>query len=99
MVLTGYLKPGFGVNFLVSTEFGTTKIFSGSIAALMVKLSLFAWETQIEASARACFHFKTLFIWIEAASAKPNNEWSVKTVLNPIAWATSNSISCYTAVA
>ena len=49
ILFTGYLRPGLGVNFNVSTELGITKILLGSTAALKVRLSLLALLTQMQA--------------------------------------------------
>ena len=67
----------------MSTELGTTNIFSGGTNARKERFSLLQWLTVMQASHVSRFNFKALLRWIEAASAKEKREWSVKTFLNP----------------
>jgi hypothetical protein len=64
----GYLKEGFGWNLFVSTAFGIVKQVYGLILALKVKLSLQAWDTQIEASTSLRYHLHILFIYMHPRS-------------------------------
>ena len=64
------------------------KIVSDLDITLPLRNAHHVWLTQMTWSTSLKVNFNNLFVRILAASAKPNNEWSVNTVRRPmvLAW-------------
>lgn len=83
-----YFMSYGGVKAEVSVAFGITLTRSGAILARSTVFSREVLLTQITWSTVRRLHCNILLMWIDAASAKPKSEWSVKQLLMPMvpAW-------------
>ena len=68
-------ESGSGINIVLSTAFGITEIFVGSvILALKTVFSRLVCETQMHASQLVSVYSRSLLVRIELVSANPNKE-------------------------
>ena len=72
-----------GVKLAVSVALGITDTRCGAIFARSTVFSRLVFETQMTWSTHRSDHSSTLLMWMDAASAKPKSEWSVKHTLSP----------------
>lgn len=71
---------GSGVKTVVSTALGMTETLSWGTQARSTVFSFPMWDTQMQWLQSARDISRNLFVMMAETSAKPNKEWSVKTV-------------------